>query len=279
MIDYIELKWTFNPFYPTNEIATVWLADIGYESFQEDGMYLKAYIPKALFNQPAVDEIVSNFEAQEVGVELEIVEIPAQNWNQVWEDSFEPVLLDHLSIVAPFHGSEYRLGRVIEIEPKMSFGTGHHQTTYLMCMAMENEIPVLTQKRVLDMGTGTGILAINAELMGATEIIAVDIEPWSVENTNENMKRNACASIDAREGDIQVVTEEDFDLILANINRNVLFAHLPTYAEKLKTNGFLMLSGFFTTDIDDLVREATGHNLLLQSTYEKEGWACLVFKK
>jgi ribosomal protein L11 methyltransferase len=279
MIDYIELKWTFNPFYPTNEIATVWLADIGYESFQEDGMYLKAYIPKALFNQPAVDEIVSNFEAQEVGVELEIVEIPAQNWNQVWEDSFEPVLLDHLSIVAPFHGSEYRRGRVIEIEPKMSFGTGHHQTTYLMCMAMENEIPVLTQKRVLDMGTGTGILAINAELMGATEIIAVDIEPWSVENTIENMKRNACASIDAREGDIQVVTEEDFDLILANINRNVLFAHLPTYAEKLKTNGLLMLSGFFTTDIDDLVREATGHNLLLQSTYEKEGWACLVFKK
>ena len=279
MIDYIELKWTFNPFYPTNEIATVWLADIGYESFQEDGMCLKAYIPKALFNQPAVDEIVSNFEAQEVGVELEIVEIPAQNWNQVWEDSFEPVLLDHLSIVAPFHGSEYRLGRVIEIEPKMAFGTGHHQTTYLMCMAMENEIPVLTQKRVLDMGTGTGILAINAELMGATEIIAVDIEPWSVENTNENMKRNACASIDAREGDIQVVTEEDFDLILANINRNVLFAHLPTYAEKLKTNGFLMLSGFFTTDIDDLVSEATGQNLLLQSTYEKEGWACLVFKK
>jgi ribosomal protein L11 methyltransferase len=129
------------------------------------------------------------------------------------------------------------------------------------------------------MGTGTGILAINAELMGATEIIAVDIEPWSVENTIENMKRNACASIDAREGDIQVVTEEDFDLILANINRNVLFAHLPTYAEKLKTNGLLMLSGFFTTDIDDLVREATGHNLLLQSTYEKEGWACLVFKK
>jgi len=279
MIDYIELKWTFNPFYPTNEIATVWLADIGYESFREDGMCLKAYIPKALFNQPAVDEIVSNFEAQEVGVELEIVEIPAQNWNQVWEDSFEPVLLDHLSIVAPFHGSEYRLGRVIEIEPKMSFGTGHHQTTYLMCMAMENEIPVLTQKRVLDMGTGTGILAINAELMGATEIIAVDIEPWSVENTIENMKRNACASIDAREGDIQVVTEEDFDLILANINRNVLVAHLPTYAEKLQTNGLLMLSGFFTTDIDDLVSEATGQNLLLQSTYEKEGWACLVFKK
>jgi len=93
------------------------------------------------------------------------------------------------------------------------------------------------------------------------------------------MKRNACASIDAREGDIQVVTEEDFDLILANINRNVLVAHLPTYAEKLQTNGLLMLSGFFTTDIDDLVSEATGQNLLLQSTYEKEGWACLVFKK
>ena len=279
MIDYIELKWTFNPFYPTNEIATVWLADIGYESFQEDGMYLKAYIPKSSFDQPAVDAIISNFEAQAVSVELEIIEIPAQNWNQVWEDSFEPVLLDHLSIVAPFHGAEHRLGRVIEIEPKMSFGTGHHQTTYMMCMAMENELPELSDKRVLDMGTGTGILAINAELMGATEIIAVDIEPWSVENTIENMKRNGCVRIDTREGDIHVVTENGFDLILANINRNVLVAHLPTYAEKLQTNGLLMLSGFFTTDIDDLVSEATGQNLLLQSTYEKEGWACLVFKK
>lgn len=279
MIDYIELKWTFDPFYPTNEIATVWLADIGYESFQEDGIHLKAYIPKASFDQPAVDAIVSNFEAQAVRVVLEIIEIPAQNWNQVWEDSFEPVLLDHLSIVAPFHGAEYRLGRVIEIEPKMSFGTGHHQTTYMMCMAMEHEMPELRDKRVLDMGTGTGILAINAELMGATEIIAVDIEPWSVENTIENMKRNACAHIGAREGDIHVVTENDFDLILANINRNVLFAHLPAYAEKLKTNGLIMLSGFFTTDIADLVHEATGYNLLLQRTYEKEGWACLVFKK
>lgn len=279
MIDYIELKWTFDPFYPTNEIATVWLADIGYESFQEDGIHLKAYIQKASFDQAAVDAIVSNFEAQAVRVLLEIIEIPAQNWNQVWEDSFEPVLLDHLSIVAPFHGAEYRLGRVIEIEPKMSFGTGHHQTTYMMCMAMEHELPELRDKRVLDMGTGTGILAINAELMGATEIIAVDIEPWSVENTIENMKRNACAHIDAREGDIHVVTENDFDLILANINRNVLFAHLPAYAEKLKTNGLIMLSGFFTTDIADLVHEASGYNLLLQRTYEKEGWACLVFKK
>lgn len=279
MIDYIELKWTFDPFYPTNEIATVWLADIGYESFQEDGIHLKAYIQKASFDQAAVDAIVSNLEAQAVRVLLEIIEIPAQNWNQVWEDSFEPVLLDHLSIVAPFHGAEYRLGRVIEIEPKMSFGTGHHQTTYMMCMAMEHELPELRDKRVLDMGTGTGILAINAELMGATEIIAVDIEPWSVENTIENMKRNACAHIDAREGDIHVVTENDFDLILANINRNVLFAHLPAYAEKLKTNGLIMLSGFFTSDIADLVHEASGYNLLLQRTYEKEGWACLVFKK
>ncbi len=279
MIDYIELKWTFNPFYPTNEIATVWLADIGYESFQEDGMYLKAYIPKSSFDQLAVDAIISNFEAQAVSVELEIIEIPAQNWNQVWEDSFEPVRLDHLSIVAPFHGAEYRLGRVIEIEPKMSFGTGHHQTTYMMCMAMENELPELRDKRVLDMGTGTGILAINAELMGATEIIAVDIEPWSVENTIENMKRNGCVRIDAREGDIHVVTEKDFDLILANINRNVLFAHLPSYAEKLQANGLIMLSGFFTTDSADLVHEATKYNLLLKGTYEKEGWACLVFKK
>lgn len=277
MIDYIELKWTFNPFYPTNEIATVWLADIGYESFQEDGMYLKAYIPKSSFDQPAVDAIIANFEAQAVSVELEIIEIPAQNWNQVWEDSFEPVLLEQLSIVAPFHGAEYRQGRVIEIEPKMSFGTGHHQTTTLMCQAMGHL--TLTDTVVLDMGTGTGILAINAEQLGARRIIAVDIEPWSVENTQENAKRNLCTRIEAREGDIDYVTEQDFDLILANINRNVLLRHMQAYYQALKEQGVLLLSGFFTTDVQALqvAAEDLGFNLI--DTYERENWACMLLKK
>lgn len=279
MIDYIELQLTLTPFYPGNELATVWCAEYGFESFLEEAPSIKAYIPKVLFDNSVIPTLQERFSAQEIASIFEVNEIPAQNWNQVWEDSFEPVLLEHLSIVAPFHGAAYRQGRVIEIEPKMSFGTGHHQTTYMMCMAMERELPDLTHKKVLDMGTGTGILAINAELMGATEIIAVDIEPWSVENTVENVKRNICSKIDAREGDIYVVTEKDFDLILANINRNVLLVHLPIYADKLKMNGLIMLSGFFTTDIADLVHAATGYNLILQRTYEKEGWACLVFKK
>lgn len=277
MIDYIELQLTLTPFYPGNELATVWCAEYGFESFLEEAPSIKAYIPKVLFDNSVIPALQERFSTQDIESVFEVNEIPAQNWNQVWEDSFEPVLLEHLSIVAPFHGAEYRQGRVIEIEPKMSFGTGHHQTTSLMCQAMEHLI--LTDTVVLDMGTGTGILAINAEQLGARRILAVDIEPWSVENTQENAKRNFCTRIESREGDMDVVTERDFDLILANINRNVLLRHLQAYYHALKEQGDLLLSGFFTTDVQALqvAAEDLGFNLI--DTYERENWACMLLKK
>ncbi|MFM7595538.1 MAG: 50S ribosomal protein L11 methyltransferase [Flavobacteriales bacterium] len=277
MIDYIELNLTFKPFYPSNEIVTLWLSDIGYESFLEENEVLKAYIPKSDFNYDAVKALLEPLVAQGIKVNFTHLEIPGQNWNQVWEDSFEPVLLAHLSIVAPFHGTEYRTGRVIEIAPKMSFGTGHHQTTYLMCQAMEEL--VFTNKKVLDMGTGTGILAINAVQLGADHVLAVDIESWSVENTIENVKRNQCTRIEAREGDIHVVTEVGFDVILANINRNVLLRHLGSYYDALSKEGVLLISGFFTSDVKAIEIEATLLGFKRINTYEKENWACILFEK
>jgi ribosomal protein L11 methyltransferase len=277
MIDYMELQLTLTPFYPANELATVWCAEYGFESFLEEAPCIKAYIPKALFDTSVIQVLQDRFSAQGINSICVLNEIPAQNWNQVWEDSFEPVLLEHLSIVAPFHGAEYRLGRVIEIEPKMSFGTGHHQTTTLMCQAMEHLS--LADKVILDMGTGTGILAINAEQLGARKIIAVDIEPWSVENTRENAQRNLCTRIEAREGDMLHVTERDFDLILANINRNVLLRHIEAYYQGLMEDGLLLLSGFFTTDVSAIQAAAKDLGFKLIDTYEKENWACMLLKK
>lgn len=277
MIDYIELKMTFVPFHPSNEIVTLWLSDIGFESFLEEGETVMAYIPAASFDYDAVEALLNPLISQGIEVSFEHSEIPGQNWNQVWEESFEPVLLDHLSIVAPFHGAQFRKGRVIEIEPKMSFGTGHHQTTFMMCQAMEHM--ELADKYVLDMGTGTGILAINAEQLGARHILAVDIESWSVENTIENTQRNQCSRIQAREGDMDVVTEVGFDVILANINRNVLISHLNSYYDALSANGLLLLSGFFTSDVQDLEMEAKALGFKRINTYEKENWACILLEK
>jgi ribosomal protein L11 methyltransferase len=166
--------------------------------------------------------------------------------------------------------------RVIEIMPKMSFGTGHHQTTRLMCsFLLEEEVH---GKKVLDMGTGTGILAILAEQLGADSILAVDIEDWSVENTIENAERNACIKIEGRCGDMDCISENEFDIILANINRNILLRHLPSYAEKLTSNGVLFLSGFFNSDAEDLKQAAGEVGLSFIDQKSEENWCALKFE-
>lgn len=277
MINYIELAVELAPFSPYNEIAVVWLAEIGFESFIDEEPQLKAYIPESEFDVNAVTKALDKLNDQAVKVSFSYSKIPAQNWNKVWEDGFDPVIIDDLSIVAPFHEASYRKKRVIEIEPKMSFGTGHHQTTFLMCKAMQEMD--LANKKVLDMGTGTGILAINAEQLGAAHILAVDVEPWSVENTIENCNRNQCNHITALLGDIDVVTEGEFNVILANINRNVLMSHMKAYSELLLPRGVLLLSGFFTTDIQDLEVHAANLGLKRKKWYEKENWASIWFEK
>jgi ribosomal protein L11 methyltransferase len=275
-MDYLELTVDLTPRDPWTEILIQQLADQGYESFVETTTGVQAYAPVKDIdpNHPLIGTFLANAHPEVTAQSVAKI-IPQQNWNAKWESSFDPVVVEsYLSIVAPFHDKSSQTGMVVEIEPKMSFGTGHHQTTYLMSKALF-ELDAIPD-RVLDMGTGTGVLAIVAEKLGAKEVLAVDIEDWSVENTIENAARNNCHSIQAVCGDIDVLkSEEPFGLILANINKNVLKAHLPTYSQLLPSGGILLLSGFFDTDVSELLLKAEECALEKMRIFNKDNWAAI----
>lgn len=278
-MDYIELSINFEPRDPWADIAIALLSELPYESFVENETGILAYIPAMQFNKKEVEKLFSeHFPCQEVQFLIQDRFIEQENWNAKWESDFEPVHVgEELSILAPFHDKRLAKKRNIVIMPKMSFGTGHHQTTRLMCSFLLEE--KVNSSNVLDMGTGTGILAILAEQLGANSILAVDIEDWSVENTLENAERNTCVKIEGRCGDIDCVHEKDFDIIMANINRNILLRHLPFYSGKLKDSGLLFLSGFFTTDSEDLIKAANDVGLTFVSQKTEENWSSLKFEK
>ena len=277
-MDYIELSINCEPRDPWADIAVALLADLPFDSFVDTETGVLAYIPASSFNKDEVENLLhTNFPKEEVHYSIQDRFIEQENWNAKWESDFEPVHVgDELSILAPFHDKSLAKKRIIEIMPKMSFGTGHHQTTRLMCSFLLEE--GVHGKKVLDMGTGTGILAILAEQLGADSILAVDIEDWSVENTIENAERNACTKIEGRCGDMDCISENEFDIILANINRNILLRHLPSYSAKLKPNGILFLSGFFNSDAEDLKQAAGEVGLTFISQKSEENWCALKFE-
>jgi ribosomal protein L11 methyltransferase len=274
-MDYLELTIDFQPKDPWAEIALVQLADQGYESFVETETGIVAYAQVTAVDvlQPLKDTFLAEVQS-DVAITYKTKIIPQQNWNATWEADFQPVVVeDYLTILAPFHEKTNRTGMLVEILPKMSFGTGHHQTTWMMSKALfeVGKMP----KKVLDMGTGTGVLAIIAEKLGAEQILAVDIEDWSVESTIENAERNDCHAITAACGDIDVIEAQQFDLILANINKNVLKAHIPTYRQLLVDNGTLFLSGFFDSDVEELVDFCSLHGLTKRRVLNKDNWAAI----
>jgi ribosomal protein L11 methyltransferase len=277
-MEYVELELKLEPFTPWNEVLVALLSEIDFESFQEIDSKLMAYIQKDLFQKEALDEILNDLKNRpDLILSNQINFIEQQNWNAVWESQFEPVFIDNqLQILAPFHDLNEFKGQTIIIEPKMSFGTGHHQTTFLMCKEMF-ELNFENTK-VLDMGSGTGVLAILAEKLGASEIHAFDIEPWSVENCEDNSIKNQCIRIKSFLGDIDKVNGS-FDYILANINKNVLKNQMKHYAEMLRASGILLLSGFFQSDTEELKDFASNNSLTFIHMKEKEGWAMLKFKK
>jgi ribosomal protein L11 methyltransferase len=278
-MDYIELTLKLIPRDPWSEILMTELADLGYESFveTEEGILAYAKVQDIDSENPckgsSIELLDKKFHA-DVAVKI----IPQQNWNAVWESDFHPVFVeDQLTILAPFHDVKEAKGMLVWIEPKMSFGTGHHQTTWMMSKALL-ELPNVPNK-VLDMGTGTGVLAIIAEKQGAREIVAVDIEDWSIENTQENTARNRCTHIQTYCGDVDVLEGKNFELILANINKNVLKAHMSSYANMLLPAGKLIISGFFETDADELILVAQKYGLKHSGTLSRETWAALTFDK
>lgn len=255
-MDYIEYNFTLEPRDPFAEILIAELGQRDFESFVETPDGLKAYIQKELWDSTVLDGIYM-LSSDEVVVNFERAEIEQQNWNASWEKNFQPIVVDNrCTVKAPFHNTpdtEY----TIVIEPKMSFGTGHHATTHMMLsFLLEDEIK---EKSVLDMGCGTSVLAIMASMREATSIEAIDIDPWCYENSLENISRNNCSDIVVRQGDASLLGDQNFDVIIANINRNILLQDLPTYKSVLNAAGVIYLSGYLEEDINMI--EAACNNL------------------
>jgi ribosomal protein L11 methyltransferase len=278
-MEYIELNISLKPREPWAEILIADLAENGYESFveTEEGVLAYGRSVDIDFKDPLKGTLLkANDDSFEFSIETKI--IPHENWNAIWEADFHPVVVEpYCTILAPFHDQTEIVGIPIQIQPQMSFGTGHHQTTFMMTKALF-ELEQMPAK-VLDMGTGTGVLAIIAEKLGAERIIAVDIEDWSVENTIENAQRNGCSKIDAVCGDIDVVPSIGYGLILANINKNVLKSHMASYCNLLEPNGVILLSGFFESDAQELLKVCNDLGLIEIGRLTKEEWCCLKLKK
>ncbi|MCK5907128.1 MAG: 50S ribosomal protein L11 methyltransferase [Flavobacteriales bacterium] len=274
---YISYTFKITPREPATEILIAELGYAGFESFVENEDGVIAYIQKEEFTAAILDDIFI-LSSDEFQIEYKKEEIAQVNWNKEWENNFNPIQVDGLvSIRAPFHENP-NLEYDIVIEPKMSFGTGHHQTTHLMISyILDMDVKNMS---VMDMGCGTGILAILAAQKGATNVDAIDIDEWAFENTMENAERNNVGFIVGAKGDASLLKgDEDYDLFIANINRNILINDMSTYAKSIKKGGQLLLSGFYDTDIEQLVSEAEKNGFELQEKRNKETWAALRFKK
>ncbi len=249
--------------------------DFPFESFEENDDHTIGYILNtALTNEikNAIENLVSQFDC---AYEWEM--IVDQNWNELWESNFQPVTVENICrIRAEFHPPDPSYANEIIIQPKMAFGTGHHQTTYLMIKKMHNFD--FKNKTVFDYGCGTGILAIYASMLGSGPICAVDIEKESYLNTIENAERNGVTNINAYEGDVSVVPNEKYDIILANINRNILLDSVSALAEKSHKGTILLLSGILKDDIEIITATYTNTGFHYQNHEEKEGWVCIELK-
>lgn len=268
MSDYNELTITADE--TTREILIAELAAIGYDGFEETGDELKAYIPAADYSQPDLNIIFNKYH-----VKYSKSDISKQNWNQVWESNFEPVQVDDfVGIRAGFHPSFKNVAHEIVITPKMSFGTGHHATTYMVMKLME-EID-FKGKTVFDFGTGTGILAILAEKLGAKQVIGVDNDDWCIENASENISINQCKNIDIHKVD-RMNDDVRYDIILANINRHIILDNLVALKQSIAENGQLILSGLLKSDEHEILEACVALELRHKKTLERNGWIALWF--
>lgn len=274
-MDFIEVTLEVNADFADILIAE--LGELGFDAFVETENGFSAYIDEDRYSETALNETISRY-SDFAQISYKTQKIERQNWNEEWERNFEPLFIDgQVSVRASFHEKPEAAKYDIVINPKMSFGTGHHETTTLM---IENQLTLDHQgKRVLDMGCGTGILAIMAGELGASEIVAVEIEDWTVENARENAGINNYPQIDARLGGAETIAgDEPYDIILANINRNVLLEDMPAYTAVLKKDGTLLLSGFYTEDLQAIQERASELDLAYTSHREKNNWVSAIFK-
>lgn len=254
------------------------LASIGFDTFEETGDGFKAYIPSAQFDKILLEEQLAAY-AGMFTFSYEVNVIPQKNWNQEWESNFEPIqILDQVHVRATFHQPKPGIPYEIVIDPKMAFGTGHHQTTSMMLeLMLENDFE---GKEVLDMGCGTGILAIMAAKLGAHKVTAIDYDPICYDSTIENAELNRIANINALCGSKEAVPDTQYDIILANINRNILIDQMERYAEALKYSGEIYFSGFYETpDLDIIKAEAAKYGFRYINHKTKQDWVAARFVK
>lgn len=279
-MDYYSLKITPSSTLPTEivfDILSSELGEVGFESFEEKEGRFYAYIPVNVYNQAQLEQQLANFPLENVSFQYDITKVKAQNWNEEWEKNyFQPIrIADQCIIRASFHPEEAGFKHTLLIDPKMAFGTGNHDTTRLMITALlETE---LTGKCMLDMGCGTAVLAILARKLGAETITAIDIDEWAYENALENIKLNRVDHIEVKLGGAeQIGADSRYDLIVANINRNILLNDMHAYAAAMKPGASLYMSGFYTEDIPVLESEAHKNKLTLIRHKVSNNWAMMV---
>ncbi len=272
---HTRLQVTCNPDY--SEIIMAEIAEAGFDTFLETEKGFEAYVEMEKFDKEQLRYILEKYSEQTPVVFQDRIE--KKNWNEEWEKSYEPIVVEGKCLIrADFHKIDKRYLFELVITPKMSFGTGHHQTTYLM---IKNQMDMDHRgKRIMDAGCGTAILSIMASKLGAKEVEAFDIDEWSVSNGRENIEVNQCNNIRHQQGKLsELDLPGSFDIILANINKNVLLEEMNLYADYLNPSGLLLLSGFYVGDIPDLLQEGAKYGLHELKRDELESWAALVLVK
>ncbi len=278
-MDYRKISIQIDPFQEWfRDVLTSELAEIGFDSFVEITNGIDAYIPAQLFSLISFDKVLSAYEDNfDFLFDSEIIK--EQNWNKEWEKNyFEPLVIGEKCMIrAPFHTEYPHADYEIVIEPNMAFGTGNHETTATIIESiLQND---LTGQTILDMGCGTGILSILASMKGAEHITAIDIDKWSYEGTTENAALNNIKNIDIKLGDASLLGNEKYDLIFANIHKNVLLNDMPAYYKVLNNGGTLIMSGFYTQDMPDIKNKAENLGLSESGFVEKNNWVSYSFKK
>lgn len=262
-MQYIYTDITITPYSEmASDVLTAMLGDIGFDSFEMTDTGVKAYIPEEQFDEESLKDTLSNIFLPDVHFTYTLHTLENKDWNEAWEQNgFDPILEREFGIC---------------LHPRMAFGSGSHETTYqITSLLLQQDF---THQRVLDMGTGTGVLAIAMAMRGAEEVVAIDIDEFSVENAQENVLLNHINNVCVKLGDASAI-EGTFHTIVANIHKNILTADMPTYVQHLLPHGTLILSGFFTDDVPEMTHVAEAHHLTLQATYEKNSWVVLQFIK
>ena len=277
-MDYIELKCQITPF--SEDIGDILIAELGeieYESFTQTDDTIEAYIQAPLFDMQKVEELTVNY-LPNFEFTYSHKTIESQDWNAVWESNFQPVIIsDQVVIRASFHTDTPKVPYDIVIDPKMSFGTGHHSTTSLM---VQNILDTnIEGKRVLDMGCGTSLLAILASKRNAIRVDAIDIDEWPYKNSLENIKNNGTKNISVFLGDAALLEGKTYDVVLANINRNILVNDMKHYVACLPKDGILIMSGFYTEDLSHIQKEAENNNMTYLDHKVDQNWVSVRYKK